>query len=132
MMGVMWGMAGSGKIAMVSVLGRGVEVGREMAESGKMVVADAILMKQLLVAEGRGSLSLVCRTTNLLWILICLVLILAWISLSSWKVVLSKASACRFFMTRAQNLQLIWPWESWISISPKDTILVLSSASKAS
>ena len=59
MMGMMWGMAGSGKIAMVSVLGRGVEVGMEMAELGKMVVADAILMKQWLVAEGRGCLSLV-------------------------------------------------------------------------
>ena len=51
MMGVMWGMAGSGKIAMVSVLGRGVEVGMEMAESGKMVVADAILMKQCMVGR---------------------------------------------------------------------------------
>ena len=81
--GVMSGRGGSGKRTMFSEVGRGEVAGMASVASGKMVVAAAILTKAWLVADGSGRLSLVCKTTYLLWIFICLVLILAWMSLSS-------------------------------------------------
>jgi hypothetical protein len=52
-------------------------------------------------------------------------------SLSQWKVVPPKQGAWRFFITRALSLAEILPLVRVISISPKDDILVLSSARRA-
>ena len=68
MVGWMPGMGGSGRRVMVGVAGSGGEVGIRKEESGKRVVAAAVLTKVWLgeVAVGRGRASLVWKRMYLL------------------------------------------------------------------
>ena len=50
----------------------------------------------------------------------------------SWNVVLPKTSAWRFFMTKALRRHEMLPLVSWMWISPREAILVLSLARRAS
>ena len=76
-------------------------------------------------------MGLVCKTVYLWWSFIWPVVILGSMSLSVWKLVPPKQSACRFFTTSARSFIEKFDLVREMLISPSAAILVFSSASMA-